>query len=277
MRWRQEQRGASFSFIRGLAFLIVCLSSPSAQATDNLDDIEQIPIRGVIQASREGVISTELVTRVTQVGFKEGETFKKGDVLIKLDCRRQKAELAAARALEDEMASALRSAQYLFERRAGSREEVDISSAKAERARADAEAHETRLEQCELRAPYDGAIASREVHEHEMTTAGKPLLSIIDVDNPRIELIVPSAWLAWLETGQSFRFQVNETQGLLNGRVERFGATIDAVSQTVKVFAQIEDPPSWVRPGMSGIAEFSDLEAREVREGDRIDLNDSAH
>ncbi len=61
------------------------------------------PVRGVVRASSQAVISTDLSARVARVGFKEGAQFQKGDVLVAFDCRRHEAELASAEAQHREM------------------------------------------------------------------------------------------------------------------------------------------------------------------------------
>ncbi|MGI9352460.1 MAG: efflux RND transporter periplasmic adaptor subunit, partial [Rhizobiaceae bacterium] len=59
-----------------------------------------------------------------------------------------------------------------------------------------------------------------------------------------------------IKSGTEFSFLVDETQQLHVGIVKRTGATIDAVSQTIKVFASFSKPAKTVMPGMSGTARF---------------------
>ena len=53
---------------------------------------EAMPVRGVIRAIDQAALSTDLQARVMQIGFREGESFKKGDLLISFDCERYRAE-----------------------------------------------------------------------------------------------------------------------------------------------------------------------------------------
>jgi multidrug efflux pump subunit AcrA (membrane-fusion protein) len=63
---------------------------------------------------------------------------------------------------------------------------------------------------------------------------------------------VPSKWLQWLRVGSAFNFKVDETGDVLQAKVERISAAVDAVSQTVKVVASVPKSPANVLPGMSG-------------------------
>src|SRR4051794_10501313 len=80
-----------------------------------------LPVHGVIRASQQATITTDLAARVNSIGFREGQRFSKGETLIAFDCRRQIAELAAATAQQREMEIAYQSALILEKRSAGSR------------------------------------------------------------------------------------------------------------------------------------------------------------
>ena len=202
------------------------------------------------------MLSTDLAARVVKVGFKEGEKFRKGDLLIAFDCRRQTAELASAEAQHREMMVLFKSAIFLNKRNASSRQDVETARARADRAAADAEAIRAGLDRCRINAPYDGRVAELGIHEHEMSVAGKLLFSIVAEREPEVELIVPSAWLTWLTLGTKFRFRIDETRNTHIGVVTRLGAAVDTVSQTIKVYAKFETPISEILPGMSGTAKF---------------------
>ena len=55
-------------------------------------DDTKIPVRGVVKAVDKAELSTDLVARVTAIGFRFGERFKKGDLLVTFDCDRYRAE-----------------------------------------------------------------------------------------------------------------------------------------------------------------------------------------
>ncbi len=216
----------------------------------------QLPVRGVVRASAQANITTDLPVIVTRIGFKEGERFKKGDVLLTFNCRKQRAELASAEAKLREMRVELKSARFLNNKNAGSRQDVETARARTDRAAAESEIIRARLERCRIVAPYDGRVALVDIHKHELPVAGKTLISIVAEQEPEIELIVPSAWLTWLTRGTRFQFHIDETQTKHIGTVVRMSAAVDAVSQTIKVFAKFAEPTTDILSGMSGTAQF---------------------
>ena len=225
----------------------------SANATPNAT------VRGIIRPSAQATISSIVKVRVAEVGFQEGESFQNGNILIEFDCRRQKANLASAEAQRREMLVALESATYLQQRNFGSRQDVEIAKARADRAASEARAIRAEIEHCTIVAPFDGTVAEISVHKHETSIAGKPLMHIVAKHEFNIELIAPSAWLTWLKPGVEFQFQVDETRQSYGGVVERLGAAVDPVSQTVEVYAKFTTPTPDILPGMSGTARFNYL------------------
>ncbi len=235
-----------------LASIAMPLFSQTAAAQSDV----QSPVRGVVRASSEAMISTDLAAKVSEIGFKEGEGFKAGSILVRFDCRRHEAELASAEAQHREMLVALKGAQHLKKHNAGSRQELETARARAERAQAEADIIRTRVDQCTIRAPFDGRVSRLTIHEHEMSVSGKELLFIVADREPKIELIVPSSWLTWLKPGAAFGFLVDETGKSYASTIVRISAAVDTVSQTIKVFARFDAPATDILPGMSGKAHF---------------------
>lgn len=217
---------------------------------------DSIPIRGVVRAVDQAAFSTDLGARVTAVHFREGERFKAGQPLIEFDCRKPRAEAESADAVRREMQLTMDSNKLLERHQAIGRHDVEISKARVAKATAEAEALKARLDQCVVIAPFDGRIAVLGVQQHEVPGPGKPFLSIVGAERLEIELIVPSSWLTWLKPGDSFTFAIDETARSYPMAIARLGATVDPVSQMIKVIAVMTSNAEEILPGMSGSAFF---------------------
>ena len=216
-----------------------------------------VPVRGVVRALDQAALSTDLMTRVAKIGFREGEAFKAGDLLISFDCERYRAEAQSADAVLREMNLTLDSNEHLSTYRAVGKHDVEISRARASKAEAEARSLNSRLKQCDVFAPFDGRVAELTLHPYEQPSPNKPYLVIVGHSRLEIELIVPSHWLNWLKPDVSFQFHVDEMKRDYAARVVRLGAAVDAVSQMVKVIAVFDQPTEAVLPGMSGSAQFT--------------------
>ncbi len=226
----------------------------STSAADAGDD--SVPVRGVIRAIDQAALSTDLTARVKKIGFREGEAFKAGELLIAFDCERYRAEAQSADAVYREMKLTLDSNEHLEKFRAVGKHDVEISKARVAKAEAEARSLSSRLIHCDVPAPFDGRVAELSVNLYEQPQPNKPYLVIIGNGRLEIELILPSFWLSWLKPGAQFAFQVDETKRNYKARITRLGASVDAVSQMVKVIAVFEEPVGDVLPGMSGAAVF---------------------
>lgn len=243
--------------MRSVVLALLLLAPPLGPArADILPAEASSSARGIVKAASQATIATDLSAPVSRIGFKQGEAFKKGDALIEFDCRRHKAELAAAEAQLKEMRVALESNAYLEKMRAVGKQETEISRARADKAEAEAEAMRVRLEQCTIVAPFNGRVAELGIYEHELPVPQKPFLTILEDETLEIELIVPSEWLVNLKPGAEFEFAVDELKSSYPARLTRIGAAVDPVSQTVKVMGVFVSHDATVRPGMSGAAHF---------------------
>lgn len=212
--------------------------------------------RGVVRAASSATLSSELVARIERLPFKTGQSFKQGDLLVSFDCARYQAELRAAEAEVKVNTITVNQNRLLLRNRAGSAGELAISEARHEKARAKADAIRVRLGQCSIMAPFNGRISERLVDVHELPRANTPLLKIVKSQDPELDLIVPSNWMTWLTPGRPFSFEIEETGTKHRAEILHLGATVDAVSRTIKVSARLLDSATEIRPGMSGIAVF---------------------
>ena len=212
------------------------------------------PLRGIVKALNQAAFATELLAPVARIGFREGESFKAGELLIEFDCARQRHELAALAAIEREMQVGVETSRVLIGRGAANRNDVEIAAARHDKARAETSAMGARLAPCRLLAPFDGAVSEISINAHELPTPNRSFLVIVGRNELEIEIIAPSALIRHLKAGDAFEFAIDETAQRHGARVQRLGGVVDPVSQTMKIFGRFEGTSGDVVPGMSGTA-----------------------
>ncbi len=217
---------------------------------------KQEPVRGLVRATDDALISTELNSRILEITRREGEDFKKGDVLVRFDCRKYETELKAALAEEAFNRIALDNSVALDKRKAIGRFDVEQNRARFEKAKAQAETLANQVDECTISAPFDGRVAEMRAKAFEMSKPNEPLMRLVNTDRLEIELIVPSLWLRWIKPGLKFGVVVDETETRHDATVQRIAATVDFVSQTVKIMAVFAEGARNILPGMSLTAEL---------------------
>jgi RND family efflux transporter MFP subunit len=242
--------------------LVLGLAAPSDDAAagdaGHRDAGAPAPVRGVVRARRQATVTTDVPLLAVEVPYREGERFPAGAPLVTFDCRRQRAERAAAHAQLREAELVLDSNRHLDRHNAVGKNEVAVAKARADRAEAEVAGLDARLDDCRFLAPFAGRIVDLGIRPHERTVPQRPYLSIIDDGELEIETIVPSDMLQVLAPGVRFTFAVDELGArTVDAEVVSVAAAVDPVSKTVKVVGRITRSVDGILAGMSGSAEFA--------------------
>jgi membrane fusion protein, multidrug efflux system len=217
-------------------------------------------VRGVIQSVSKIEIRSDLNVAVTSANFRKGMAFKKGDLLVAFDCARFKAERSAASASANAASIELRQKRTLLKHGAAGKGDVDIAGAAVSKSIAEREVIDQRMKDCAINAPFDGRVVASSISAREMPTPGEPLLVIINDTDLEVELVMPSQWLSKVKQDSTFSFLVDETGETLKGKVNRFGAEVDPVSQTIEVIGKLQTSSQTIRSGMSGTVTLDAIE-----------------
>lgn len=214
-------------------------------------------VRGIVRAVNEASISSDLGFKITELPFREGQSFKKGDTLAAFDCDGLKSELRSAEARHAAEQITYQNNARLAKLNAVGRFEVQLSKAKADQAAAEADTFRIKLKQCTITAPFDGRVAARLANVAELTDRTKPLMQIVSDDSLEIEMLLPADWLRWLKTGEKFGMTIEENNQSLTAEVAQISPIVDPVSQTIKVIGRFSERSEGVLPGMSGPVRFT--------------------
>lgn len=190
------------------------------------------------------------------ISVKDGDAYKAGSVLIQMDCalhRAQHQETVAAFAIATKTRQVN---QRLSQLNSTSSLELEIALSEEAKAKARVDAAEAILSKCEIRAPFDGKVAELRAQPLQYVQPGQPILDLVDDGAFEVVFLAPSRWLRWLERGQEIQIHLDETGRAYGATVVRIGARVDAVSETVKVYAAITNNAPELVAGMSGAVRF---------------------
>ena len=211
--------------------------------------------RAVVQAVNHAELSSELAGRITRLPHRMGEAFRKGDVLVGLDCQLYEAQASKVAAELDAARVKLESSAELKALNAIG--DMDVALAESEFAQSRAELSIARINtrRCDIHAPWDGRVAELRVSRHENVKQQQPLILIVDDSSLEAEVVVPAAWLAWLESGQAVELRAESLGVTAEATVSAISPAIDAVSQTVLLRATLA-PDTALVPGITATAVF---------------------
>lgn len=254
--YRIDGPGRKFTAAASMFCMLAVSAFLLPVSADAQERTEPLETRVLVTTQDRAVLAGELAARIDKMAVRPGQAFRKGDLLISFDCAAYKAQRATAAADYRQADAQLKSQKRLFELRSVGELDVVMAEAARDRTLAQLQLQDVYLDRCKITAPYDGAVVQWLSQPYQIANPGDELMEIIGSGNLELELIVPSSWLSWLSTGQSFQARIEETGSVIAATTERIGADIDPVSQTVKVFAAINGDAGTLLPGMSGVAVF---------------------
>jgi len=246
--------------IIGLWFLMqmgLAMGSPKSDPKPASSAEELSTIRGLVKATAQATLASQVQGRISQLPFKEGQRFKKGALLVALDCSKYEAELESTQAEHRGKKKTYENNLRLAEHNAVGELELEVSQADAEKAFAAVKVAQVNVNGCTIRAPFPGRVVKMIVNEYENVFPNDQLISLLDDSLLEIELILPSKSLAWLKVGTPFKYVIDETGLRYSAVVQDIGANVDPASQTVKVKGLFRTQPNNVLAGMSGTASFA--------------------
>jgi len=232
---------------------------------------------GTLEADARVEIRPELDGHVTDIEFEEGQEVREGQVLVRLDQNKLRAQANAARAavkrarttatnLERRLArndSLLATGAISDQAYDDLQAEYESAEAALEEAEANLELAEQRLEDATIRAPFDGRVGAREFHSGDYVQIGQTLFTVVDDDPLEVQFSVPERYLGRLEVGSPVRITVRSDPGNpVTGRVTFVSPYVDPSTRTVELKARVPNPASELRAGQFASV-VMELESRE--------------
>jgi RND family efflux transporter MFP subunit len=214
--------------------------------------LDKREIRAQLMPRRYTTLAAEIGAKVSRLPVPEGGRFKAGEALVAFDCSLQAAQLNKAKAALVAAEKTWQANQRLAELHSVGTVELEVSEAEAAKARAEVAANAAVIAKCSVGAPFAGRVAEQKVREQQYVQPGQPLLDILDDSALEIEFIVPSKWLVWLKPNHAFQVAIDETGKTYPAKVQRIGARVDPVSQSIKLSAVIDGKFNELVAGMSG-------------------------
>ena len=215
-------------------------------------------VRVLVSAEGESVLAAQMAGRIVAINAKLGERIKKGDVLLHFDCDEQEARLNMAKAELNGSQHVLEAKNTLKEMQSASLLEVSQAEAEVEKFKAQIQLYQAQLRLCNINAPFSGRVTKLRSKPFESVAVGQPLVEVVNDDRLKVQLNIPSVWLAHVKVNNPFSVRIDETGKTYEARVRRINGKVDAVSQSIEIEGEIYGRTSDLLPGMSGTAEFAE-------------------
>lgn len=205
------------------------------------------PVQGV-------TVSADLPGLVEKIHFESGDRVREGQVLVALDARQERAQLAAAEAQRD-LAKVHRDRMRGL-REKGVTSQAELDSAEAELTQAIARVGEIRatIDRKTIRAPFAGVLGIRKVNLGQYLTGGDPVVSLQSLHPIYVDFAIPQQEVGSLAPGTAVEAALQGGAGkaatTLTGRINAVDAVVDEATRNVSVQAEFDNREGLLRPGM---------------------------
>lgn len=206
---------------------------------------------GEINASGSAVISTNHSGILESINVEQGSSVKRGDVLAEVVSKNVQATYEISHAT-------LRQAEDGYERvkkvhKSGTVADVKLVEIETQlaKAKAAAKSSELSLEECKVKAPFNGTVSEILVEKGVHVNPGTPLLKLVDLSTIEVSIPVPEGEIGRIKKGQKALIDVpalNITG--IEAHVELKGVTAVFPSHTYRCTLVPDKKQTALYPGM---------------------------
>ena len=201
------------------------------------------PVQGVLlSADQPGVVA--------KVNFQSGSHVREGQVLVQLDVRQERAQLASATARRDLAKATLDRSQKLVEDGAISRAEYDQANAQYKDAEAAVGVIQASIDRKTIRAPFAGSTGIRQVNVGQYLNSGDPVVPLQALAHMYVDFTVPQDQVTALRPGATVTIADSGAVALATGKITAINPVADGATHNVSVQATFANPNGKLRAGM---------------------------
>jgi RND family efflux transporter MFP subunit len=219
----------------------------------------RIEVRGTIESRKNVVVGAEASGRIMRIEVKEGEKVKKGQVIMKIDDRLIRDNIAELQTALDLAVITYERQANIWEQRIGS--EIQYLQAKNQKETLERrlETARTQLEYTVVRAPFAGSIEELQVKEGEMSQMGMPLYRLVSLKDMYIQAAVSERYIGKFEVNEEVRLTFPSSGVKTTSRIKSIGQVINPENRTFTLEINLpEGSVSQVKPNMVVVVDVTD-------------------
>jgi membrane fusion protein (multidrug efflux system) len=203
-------------------------------------------------AAIQGVtVSADLPGTVDKINFESGQAVNAGDVLVELDTRQERAQLAAAEADWNLAHVNFGRTQELVNQGVVSRMEYDRATSEQKATEARVGEMRATIARKTIRAPFSGILGIRQINLGQYLAAGQAIVPLQSLDPIYVNFGVPQQHTPQVTAGRRLRITSDDLPGLeFSGRVTAVDSVINETTRNLQVQATLPNPRNKLHPGM---------------------------
>jgi membrane fusion protein, multidrug efflux system len=212
---------------------------------------ETLNVIGTVAAVQGVTVSADLPGTVDRILFESGKSVQAGDVLVELDTRQERAQLAAAEAQRD-------LARINFDRtkelvKQGVVAQMELDNVTAQKNATEAQVGEIRatIARKTIHAPFSGVLGIRQVNLGQYLSAGEAIVSLQSLNPIYVNFGVPQQEAAQVRLGRILRVTTDDAaHDEYMSRITATDSVVSEATRNIQVQTTLANPGNKLRPGM---------------------------
>jgi len=205
---------------------------------------------GTISPARGVTVSNDAAGVVSAIKFQSGQTVRRGQILVELDNRVERAELGSLRAQASLARVSAGRARALFKESAVPKAQLDSAESGLQSASANAAALQAQIDRKIVRAPFDGRLGIRLVNLGQYLNPGTAITDLQSSDADFIDFTLPQGQLAQLAVGMAVRINEGLPGAHAEAAIAAIDPTLDPVTRSGRIRAAVKKMDGVISPGM---------------------------
>ncbi len=204
---------------------------------------------GTVSAANGVDLAVETGGIVRQVNFKANDDITAGQLLVQLDDRTEKADIAAAEAQLASDQQTLERSRTLSERGVNSTVTLENAQTTVAASQAQVDRLKAILDQKAIEAPFSGTIGIPKIDVGQYIAVGALVATLQDLSRMRVDFTVPEQDFNRLSIGQVVRISDALSDKSFEGKIVGIDPKIDPATRLISVRAEIDNSDRLLQPG----------------------------
>ena len=197
------------------------------------------------------MLSAEESGRIANVRIESGSSVKRGELLVALDTRVERAEKEGIVAQLELAEITAKRQRELRKRKANSQSDLDEAESNLSRLKAELARIKGMIARRRIVAPFDGDVGIRHVNKGEMVQPGDKIISLHAREKMYVDFALPQRHVHLLKNGLKVSLSTDAfPKRSFLGEISAVESAVDPVTRNISVQATIENTESLLRAGM---------------------------
>jgi membrane fusion protein, multidrug efflux system len=224
-----------------------------------------LTVIGTAEAIQGVTVGADLPGTIDKIHFASGQWVHEGDILVELDTRQERAQLANLEAQRDLARINYGRAQELVKAGVISHSEYDNANAQQKATEAQVGDIKAAIARKTIHAPFTGVLGIRQVSLGQYLAAGQAIVSLQSVDPIYVNFGIPQQETPEMKLGRALRVTNGDLPGMaFTGKITALDSVVNEQTRNIQIQGTFANKGYKLRPGMFVQVELPVGQPRQV-------------